>query len=98
MAVDFGLPDEEIDRLLLEAEVRLSGNGSTATPAVVTAVKAVEAAATVAAPVAASTGEQAARSEHKKSEKLSVRAPQLVQKNKVCAPVHHIPFVCPPVP
>ena len=82
MSITLGLPDAEIDRLLLEAEARLSGNGSSDAVAVVPAAKA---SAIVAAPVAPAAGEQTAVSEKKKSEKLTVRVPQLGQKQKVRA-------------
>jgi hypothetical protein len=82
MATTFGLPDDEIDRLLSEAEARLSG-GNASSDAVV-AVAAAEAPAPIAAPVAPTAGEQTAVPA-KKSEKLSVRVPQLAQKKKVCA-------------
>ncbi|KAK4123253.1 Nucleotidylyl transferase [Parathielavia appendiculata] len=78
MATKFGLPDEEIDRLLSEAEARLSGNGSSNT---VAAVPAAKAPAVIAAPAVATAGEQTAVPA-KKSEKLSVRVPQLAQKKK----------------
>jgi hypothetical protein len=81
MAITLGLPDDEIDRLLLEAEARLSGNGSSDAVAVVPAAKTT---AIVAAPVAPTAGEQRPVSENK-SEKLTVRVPQLAQKQKVRA-------------
>ncbi|AEO69004.1 uncharacterized protein THITE_2155551 [Thermothielavioides terrestris NRRL 8126] len=81
MAAKLGLPDDEIDRLLSEAEARLSGSGN-GTDDAVAAAPAVKAPATiVAAPVAAAAGEPAAEP-NKKSEKLSVRVPQLPQKKK----------------
>ncbi|KAL2017296.1 hypothetical protein VTK56DRAFT_2319 [Thermocarpiscus australiensis] len=73
-----GLSEAEIDRLLSEAESRLAGEGR---PDAVAAVPAAKAPATVSAPVAPTAGEQAAATE-KKSEKLSVRVPQLAQKKK----------------
>lgn len=83
MAAVFGLPDDEIDRLLSEAETRLAAGGSSDA---VTAVPASTAPAAVAEPataaVAPTAGEQTAVPE-KKSEKLSVRVPQLAQKKKV---------------
>jgi hypothetical protein len=79
MAATFGLPDDEIDRLLAEAEGRLAGAGSSDAVAVASVSTAP---ATVAAPVAANAGDQIAAPE-KKSEKLSVRVPQLAQKQKV---------------
>lgn len=79
MAATFGLADDEIDRLLAEAEARLAGAGSSDAVAVASASRAP---ATVAAPVAANAGDQIAAPE-KKSEKLSVRVPQLAQKQKV---------------
>ncbi|KAK4106166.1 Nucleotidylyl transferase [Parathielavia hyrcaniae] len=78
MAIKFGLPDEEIDRLLLEAEARLSGNGSSSAVAAVPAAKTPASIAALAAPTA---GEQTAVPA-KESEKLSVRVPQLAQKKK----------------
>ena len=85
MAVKFGLPDDEIDRLLLEAEARLSGNGNAdALIAVSPAQPPAKAPASVAAPTAPTAGGQTAVPETK-SEKLSVRVPQLVQKKKVRA-------------
>ncbi|KAK4238589.1 hypothetical protein C8A03DRAFT_43706 [Achaetomium macrosporum] len=80
MVAKLGLPDDEIDRLLSEAEARLSANGSS--DAAVTAVKApAPVAAPVTAPVAATAGEQTALA-GKKSEKLSLRVPQLAQTKK----------------
>jgi len=82
MAVKFGLPDDEIDRLLSEAEARLSGNGSAdALIAVSPAQPPAEAPASVAAPTAPTAGGQTAVPETK-SEKLSVRVPQLAEKKK----------------
>lgn len=81
MAVTFGLPDDEIDRLLAEAEARLSGNASSEALAAVPPAKAP---APVTAPVAPIAGEQTDVPE-KKSAKLSVRVPQLAQKKKVRA-------------
>lgn len=81
MAVKFGLPDDEIDRLLLEAEARLSGNGNADA---LIAVSPAQPPASVAAPTAPTAGGQTAVPETK-SEKLSVRVPQLVQKKKVRA-------------
>ncbi|KAH6849714.1 Fcf2 pre-rRNA processing-domain-containing protein [Chaetomium sp. MPI-CAGE-AT-0009] len=82
MAATFGLPDDEIDRLLSEAEARLSGNGSLDTVAVSsTAAAAAKTPATVVAPPAPTAGEQTSVPE-KKSEKLTVRVPQLSQKKK----------------
>jgi tryptophanyl-tRNA synthetase len=94
MAAQLGLPDNEIDRLLSEAEARLSGNGQA--DAAVTAVTAVAApAAKAAGPVARVTAaEEQIAATDKRSDKLSVRVPQLAQKEKVCAlffsslPVH----------
>lgn len=77
---NIGLADDEIDRLLAEAEVRLAGAGSADAVAVVPASTAL---ATVAAPAAANAGDQTAVSD-KKPEKLTVRVPQLAQKQKVC--------------
>ncbi|SPQ22720.1 c68c5821-4c99-4cc9-a188-869ba3261346 [Thermothielavioides terrestris] len=72
MAAKLGLPDDEIDRLLSEAEARLSGSGNGTSDAVA-AAPAVKAPATiVAAPVAAAAGEPAAEP-NKKSEKLSTK-------------------------
>lgn len=99
MAATFGLPDDEIDRLLSEAEARLSGNGSLGAVAVASedaAAAAAKTPTTVVAPPAPTAGEQTSVPE-KKSEKLTVRVPQLPQKNKVrckrCR-VHH-PHVFP---
>jgi hypothetical protein len=92
MAATFGLPDDEIDRLLSEAEARLSGSGSLDTVAVSTsAAAAAKTPATVVAPPAPTAGEQTSVLE-KKSEKLTVRVPQLSQKKKVRSKrcrVHH---------
>ena len=85
MAITLGLPDDEIDRLLLEAEARLSGNGNSDAVAVVPAANTTT--AIVAAPVAPTAGEQRPVSE-KKSEKLTVRVPQLAQKQKVIERAH----------
>ncbi|KAK4249638.1 hypothetical protein C7999DRAFT_39300 [Corynascus novoguineensis] len=74
----FGLPDEEIDRLLAEAEARLSGNASVGTAAAASVEKTP---ASIAVPRAPTTGEQTTVPE-KKSEKLSVRVPQLTEKKK----------------
>jgi hypothetical protein len=82
MAITLGLPDDEIDRLLLEAEARLSGNGNSDAVTVVPAAKTTT--AIIAAPVAPTAGEQRPVSE-KKSEKLTVRVPQLAPKQKVRA-------------
>jgi tryptophanyl-tRNA synthetase len=93
MAITLGLPDDEIDRLLLEAEARLSGNGSSDAVAVVPAAKTT---AIVAAPVAPTAGEQRPVSENK-SEKLTVRVPQLAPKQKVRAyfsPLHRLQPTC----
>ncbi|KAL2132665.1 hypothetical protein VTI74DRAFT_3535 [Chaetomium olivicolor] len=81
MTAKLCLPDDEIDRLLAEAEARLSGSGSSDAVAVAPVAPAAKVPATVAAPVAATAGEQTAAPE-KKSEKLSVRVPQLAQKKK----------------
>jgi tryptophanyl-tRNA synthetase len=82
MAATFGLPDDEIDRLLSEAEARLSGNGSVDAVAVAgDAAAAAKTPTTVVAPPAPTAGEQTSVPE-KKSEKLTVRVPQLPQKNK----------------
>ncbi|KAK4155199.1 hypothetical protein C8A00DRAFT_42164 [Chaetomidium leptoderma] len=78
MATKLGLPEGEIDRLLAEAEARLSGNGSADAVAVVSAATTL---ATTSAPPAPTAGEQTAVLE-KKSEKLSVRVPQLAEKKK----------------
>ncbi|KAK4135489.1 tryptophanyl-tRNA synthetase [Trichocladium antarcticum] len=75
---NIGLADDEIDRLLAEAEVRLAGAGSADAVAVVPASTAL---ATVAAAAAANAGDQTAVSD-KKPEKLTVRVPQLAQKQK----------------
>jgi tryptophanyl-tRNA synthetase len=97
MAATFGLPDDEIDRLLSEAEARLSGNGSVDAVAVAGDAAAVaKTPTTVVAPPAPTAGEQTSVPE-KKSEKLTVRVPQLPQKNKVRSKrcrVHH-PHVFP---
>lgn len=90
MAFALGLPDDEIDRLLAEAEARLSSNGSSeAGPVVAVPAKT---AAVVAATDAPTAGEQqTAASEEslkpektEKTEELSVRVPQLPKKQKVC--------------
>lgn len=90
MAAKFGLPDDEIDRLLAEAEARLSGNGNASSDAVA-AVPPAKALAPVGAPVASLAGEQTVVPE-KKPAKLSVRVPQPVQKKKVRAyqPPHSV--------
>lgn len=78
------MPDDEIDRLLSEAEARLSGNGSLGAVAVASedaAAAAAKTPTTVVAPPAPTAGEQTSVPE-KKSEKLTVRVPQLPQKNK----------------
>lgn len=90
----FGLPDEEIDRLLSEAEARLSGNASVDAVAAASVEKTP---ASIAVPRAPTTGEQTTVPE-RKSEKLSVRVPQLTEKKKVrAAPAHSNPisFVVP---
>jgi tryptophanyl-tRNA synthetase len=91
MAATLGLPDHEIDRLLSEAEARLSSNCSSDAAGAVTATTApATVAAPVTAPVAVTAGEHAAVTD-KKSEKLSLRVPQLAQKKKVClwlSPLH----------
>ncbi|KAL2123391.1 hypothetical protein VTJ04DRAFT_3846 [Mycothermus thermophilus] len=88
MAFALGLPDDEIDRLLAEAEARLSSNGSSeAGPVVAVPAKT---AAVVAATDAPTAGEQqtAALEESlkpektEKTEELSVRVPQLPKKQK----------------
>ncbi len=87
MAAKFGLPDDEIDRLLSEAEARLSSNGSADALIAVSPAQPQPPAKTpaiVAAPTAPTAGGQTAVPETK-SEKLSVRVPQLVQKKKVRA-------------
>ncbi len=85
MAASFGLPDDEIDRLLSEAEARLSGNGhDNGSLDVVTKASPAQAAAGVAAPAAPTAGGQTAVPETK-SEKLSVRVPQPAQKKQVRA-------------
>ena len=76
------MPDDEIDRLLLEAEARLAGNGGLVPAAPAAAAPGAKTPATVAAPLAPTAGEQTTVLE-KKSEKLSVRVPQLEQKKKV---------------
>ncbi|AEO58126.1 hypothetical protein MYCTH_101411 [Thermothelomyces thermophilus ATCC 42464] len=81
MGPDLGLPDEEIDRLLSEAEARLSGNASVDAAAAAPAAPAAKTAASLAVPRPPITGEQTTVPE-KKSEKLSVRVPQLAEKKK----------------
>lgn len=82
MAATLGLPDDEIDRLLSEAEARLSGNcSSDAVVAVTATTTPATVAAPVTAPVAVAAGEHTAVAD-KKSEKLSLRVPQLTQKKK----------------
>ncbi|KAL2168833.1 hypothetical protein VTG60DRAFT_6803 [Thermothelomyces hinnuleus] len=76
-----GLPDEEIDRLLSEAEARLSGNASVDAAAAAPAAPAAKTPASLAVPRPPITGEQTTVPE-KKSEKLSVRVPQLAEKKK----------------
>lgn len=73
------MPDDEIDRLLSEAEARLSGNDSAGA---LTAVPPAEGPATVAAPAAPAAPDAGGQT---KPEKLSVRVPQPVQKKKVRA-------------
>lgn len=80
-----GLPDEEIDRLLSEAEARLSGNAGGVDAAVAT--PAAKTPASLAVPRPPITGEQTTVPE-KKSEKLSVRVPQLPEKKKVWVTLH----------
>ncbi|KAL2270451.1 hypothetical protein VTJ83DRAFT_2635 [Remersonia thermophila] len=85
MSLTLGLPDDEIDRLLSEAEARLASNGSAEAGAVVAVPAAApKTAAVPAAPDAPGAGEQTAASESQteKPEKLSVRVPQLPQKQK----------------
>jgi tRNA A37 threonylcarbamoyladenosine synthetase subunit TsaC/SUA5/YrdC len=76
-----GLPDAEIDRLLAEAESRLSRSGSSDAGPVATAT-AAKVPATATAVLKSTAEEQTAVS--KKSEELAVRVPQLAQKKKVC--------------
>jgi len=82
MAATLGLPDEEINRLLAEAEARLAGNADADARAVAPAKSAALKPLTVAAPAAPKAGEQTVPQE-KKAEELSVRVPQLSQKKKV---------------
>ncbi|KAK4188695.1 hypothetical protein QBC35DRAFT_514615 [Podospora australis] len=77
-----GLPDSEIDRLLADAESRLAGNGNNAKAVTVATPAAFKAVATIATPGAPSTGEQTQPVSEVKPEKLTVRVPQLPQKNK----------------
>lgn len=90
MAATLALPFDEIDRLLSEAEARLSGNDAGAVAvadasgsnALTTAPP--KALASAVAPVASTAGEQAAVAAQK-SGKLTVRVPQPTQKKKVRA-------------
>jgi len=80
-----GLPDAEIDRLLAEAEARLAGGsdkGTVVTPSTATS----KAVAIAASPLPAPAGDPTGVSKPK-TEKLSVRVPQLAQKKKVCIPL-----------
>lgn len=91
MAATLDLPFDKIDRLLSEAEARLSGNdagavavGGASSADALTAVPPAKALASAAAPVASTAGEQTAVAAQKPG-KLTVRVPQPTQKKKVRA-------------
>ncbi|KAK3901921.1 hypothetical protein C8A05DRAFT_44535 [Staphylotrichum tortipilum] len=88
MATTLGLSDDEIDRLLSEAEARLSGNDAGAVAVAnagsadaLTATPPAKALASAATPVASTAGEQTAVPAQKPG-KLTVRVPQPTQKKK----------------
>jgi hypothetical protein len=78
-----GLPESEIDRLLREAETRLTANGggSEHGQVVVSGVKALTTTA-AAAPLPTPAGVPSEQQAEKKAD-ISVRVPQLPQKKKV---------------
>ncbi|KAL1839944.1 hypothetical protein VTJ49DRAFT_988 [Mycothermus thermophilus] len=84
MSLTLGLPDDEIDRLLSEAEARLASNGGSEAGAVVAVPAAAKTATVAVVSDGPGAGEQTTVSENQteKPEKLSVRVPQLPQKQK----------------
>src|SRR4051794_14364924 len=80
-----GLPDDEIDRLLSEAESRLSTKDSSAAGVVAPIVPSAKALKAAASPLPAAAGVPIAAASEEKAEKLSVRVPQSAQKKKVGA-------------
>lgn len=77
-AISFGLPDDEIDRLLSLAESRLAGNENARAVTVAAPVASKSSATIATTTTVATTGEQIKAEE--KSEKLNVYVPQLTQK------------------
>jgi len=78
-----GLSDADIDRLLSEAESRLATRGGLGQGAVVVSdAPSAKAVTTTSPTLPPSTGDPTAGSSQK-TEKLSVRVPQLPQKKKV---------------
>ena len=76
----FGLPDDELDKLLREAETRLAARGGGSKAAVLApSTSAAKAVTTPAALLPPSSGDPTAVSKNE-SAKLSVRVPQLGQK------------------
>ena len=80
-----GLPDDEIDRLLSEAEARLSAKDSSAAGVVAPIVPSAKALKAAALPLPAAAGVPTAAVSEEKAEKLSVRVPQAATKRKVGA-------------
>ena len=86
-----GLPDDEIDRLLSEAESRLSAGVSRSTGVVAPIVPSAKSLKATASQPPAAAGDPTAVSKEK-VEKLSVRVPQPANKKKVgIVPKSHLP-------
>lgn len=90
-----GLPDDEIDRLLSEAESRLSAKNSSEAGVVAPIVPSAKALKAAASPLPVAAGDPTAAVSEDKAEKLSVRVPQPPKKKKVGT---SYPFLTPPPP
>ncbi|KAK0738582.1 hypothetical protein B0T18DRAFT_441269 [Schizothecium vesticola] len=75
-----GLPDDEIERLLSEAESRLSAKDSSAAGVVAPIVPSAKALKAAASPLSVAAGVPTAAVSEEKTEKLSVRVPQPAKK------------------
>jgi len=78
-----GLPDDEIDRLLSEAESRLAAKDSSTAGVVAPIVPSAKALKAAASPLPVAAGAPTAAVSEEKAEKLSVRVPQPAKKKKV---------------
>ena len=78
-----GLPDDEIDRILREAESRLSATDNSAAGVVAPIAPSAKALKAAAPPLPAAAGAPTVALSEEKAEKLSVRVPQPAKKKKV---------------